>query len=315
MLTRHGASAASAAQPDRRARTASRARQLAPPLAGYAYVLPALALVVTFVYVPVFYSFYLSLLRWNLMSPRSAFVGTANYERLVSAPEFWNALGNSVVYLLGTVPTSMLLGLALALLVHRTGVLRAFWRSVYFLPAASTFVAMAIVWQWIYHPSIGLLNHGLAALGRAPVPWLDDPRYALWSLIVIGNWQAVGYNMILFLAGLANIPAELLDAAAVDGASAYQRFRHVTIPMLSPTTLFVLIVASIRSFQMFDLAKVLTEGGPVRSTEVLVYVIWQQAFQFFDMGFASALACVLFAMLLAFTALQMRLFASRVHYQ
>ena len=268
-----------------------------------------------FVYVPVFYSLYLSLLRWNLMSPRSTFVGAANYARLVVAPEFWNALANSVVYFLGTVPTSMVLGLILALLVHRTRALRAFWQSVYFLPAASTFIAMAIVWQWIYHPSLGLLNQGLTSLGLPAVPWLDDPRYALWSLIIIGNWQAVGYNMVLFLAGLGNIPAGILDAAAVDGAGALQRLRHVTIPMLSPTTLFVLIISSIRSFQMFDLAKVVTEGGPVRSTEVLVYVIWQQAFQFFDIGFASALACVLFVMLLGFTAVQMRLFAARVHYQ
>jgi len=288
---------------------------IAPSITGYVYLLPALGLIVIFVYVPALYSFYLSLLRWNLMSPRSTFVGVANYERLVVAPEFWNALTNSVIYLLGTVPTSMVLGLALALLVHRTGVLRGFWRSVYFLPAASTFIAMAIVWQWIYHPSIGLLNHGLAAVGLPAMPWLDDPRYSLWSLIIIGNWQAVGYNMVLFLAGLGTIPAEMLDAAAVDGAGAVQRIRYVTVPMLSPTTLFVLIISSIRSFQMFDLAKVLTEGGPVRSTEVLVYVIWQQAFQFFDIGFASALACVLFVMLLGFTALQMRLFASRVHYQ
>ena len=286
-----------------------------PSLTGYAYISPTLGLIVVFVYIPVFYSFYLSLLRWNLMSPRSTFVGAANYERLVAAPEFWNALANSVFYFLGTVPTSMVFGLVLALLVHRTGVLRGFWRSVYFLPAASTFIAMAIVWQWIYHPSIGLLNQGLASLRLSPIPWLDDPRYSLWSLIIIGNWQAVGYNMVLFLAGLGNIPAEMLDAAATDGAGAFQRLRHVTIPMLSPTTLFVLIVSSIRSFQMFDLAKVLTEGGPVRSTEVLVYVIWQQAFQFFDMGFASSLACVLFVMLLAFTVIQMRLFSSRVHYQ
>ena len=284
-------------------------------MTGYAYISPTLGLIVVFVYIPVFYSFYLSLLRWNLMSPQSTFVGAANYERLVAAPEFWNALANSVFYFLGTVPTSMVLGLVLALLVHRTGVLRGFWRSIYFLPAASTFIAMAIVWQWIYHPSIGLLNQGLASLRLSPIPWLEDPRYSLWSLIIIGNWQAVGYNMVLFLAGLGNIPAAMLDAAATDGAGAFQRLRHVTIPMLSPTTLFVLIVSSIRSFQMFDLAKVLTEGGPVRSTEVLVYVIWQQAFQFFDMGFASSLACVLFVMLLAFTVIQMRLFSSRVHYQ
>jgi len=300
---------------DLRALVPGGVRSLATQFTGYAYLLPALGLIVVFVYIPVFYSFYLSLLRWNLMSPRSAFVGAANYERLMVTPEFWNALANSVFYLVGTVPTSMVVGLALALLVHRTGALRAFWRSVYFLPAASTFIAMAIVWQWIFHPSIGLLNHGLAVLGLSPIPWLDDPRYSLWSLIIIGNWQAVGYNMVLFLAGLGTIPTEMLDAAATDGACAIQRVRYVTIPMLSPTTLFVLIVSSIRSFQMFDLAKVLTEGGPVRSTEVLVYVIWQQAFQFFDIGFASALACVLFMMLLAFTVLQMRLFASRVHYQ
>src|SRR5262245_24231190 len=282
---------------------------------AYVYASPALLLIAVFVYAPVAHSLALSFSRWNLMTPDQAFVGVANYQRLATMPEFWNALGNTGLYVLGTVPTTLVLGLLLAVLIETTGPLRPLWRSVYFLPAASTFIAMTIVWQWLFHPSLGLINQSVQRIGLHGVAWLDDPRSALWALVLVGVWHGTGYTTVLYLAGLGNVPRESREAAAVDGATPVQTFWRVTLPLLTPTTLFALIVSVIRSAQMFDLAKVMTEGGPVRSTEVLVYFIWQQAFQFFDVGLASAVACVLFALLLLATIAQMRLFASQVHYQ
>ncbi len=283
-------------------------------LVPYLYLSPAGLFLIIFIYLPVLSAFLLGFFKWNIRE-QSEFVGLQNYLAIFSSEEFWNALKNTLMFTLGTVPVSMLLGLILALLINRLLILRALWRTVFFLPVTATLVAMAIVWQLIFHPDYGMLNNVLNLLGLRSQNWLNDPATAMLSVVIVFNWSHTGYNMVLFLAGLSNIPSTQYEAAEMDGAGVYKRFWHVTWPMLSPATLFVLVITMIRTFQAFDIIKVMTEGGPIRSTEVLIYLIYKVAFQHFRMGYASALAFILFLILFSLTIFQMKFFGRRTFYQ
>jgi multiple sugar transport system permease protein len=202
----------------------------------------------------------------------------------------------------------VLASLGAALLVNaRLARAKGFFRVVYFMPVVTTLVAVAIVWRYLYHPRYGLLDYALGAFGVAPIDWLGDPRWAMPAIILVAVWKNFGYNMLIFVAGLQSIPGELYEAAHMDGAGAWQRFRHITLPGLAPTFLFVGVVTMIGQFQLFSEPYVMTQGGPVRSTVSLVLLMYEQGFRWWRMGYATALAFILFAIMLAGTLIQMRL--------
>jgi multiple sugar transport system permease protein len=235
------------------------------------------------------------------------FVGLKNYTDLMAMPLFWQALRNTLYFVMVGGPLSAAASLAAALLVHsRLTRLKPFFRSAFFAPWVTTLVAVALVWRYIYHPQYGLLNAGLGLLGLGPVDWLGDPHWAMPSIILLSVWKNFGYNMLVFLAGLSSIPEELYEAAALDGAGAWNRLRHITLPMLGPTFVFVGVVTMIASFQIFSEPYVMTQGGPLKSTTTLVLLMYEQGFRWWRLGLAAAIAVVLFLLTLGGTLLQLR---------
>ena len=227
----------------------------------------------------------------------------------------FQALGNTILYVAIVVPASVAIGLALATLVHRRRRSRRIYEIVFFLPVTSTMVAMAVVWQYLLHGRIGPVNAVLSTLGLSRIDFLTDPDIALYTLVGIGVWQLAGFTMVLFLAGLTAIPQDIYEAAALDGAdSGFDRFWRFTWPLLAPTTIFVVITTSITAFQVFDTVAVLTQGGPMRSTQVLLYKIYQEGFQYFEIGLASALITVFLLFVLAFSLGQFWLVERRIQY-
>jgi multiple sugar transport system permease protein len=284
-------------------------------LAGWGLAAPATALIFLLVLGPALGVLALSFTSWQFGAATLEWIGLANYAELARDPVFWKSLRNTLVYIGVVVPASVAGGLAVAMLVESDPSLRRFYRAAYFLPVASTLIAMAVVWQFLLHPSVGLVNRAWELLGGSPTDWLKNPRTALGTLCAIGIWQMLGLSMVLFLAGLKAVPGELYDAAAIDGADgAWERFRRVTWPLLGPTTLFVTVICAIRSFQVFDTVHVLTRGGPNKQTEELMHTIYAEGFNFFRAGYAAAITVLFLAVLLALTWLQMRAAERRVHY-
>jgi ABC-type sugar transport system permease subunit len=282
-------------------------------LTGYKFLAPSFVVLLIFVLTPVLFSLYLSFHSWNVVSSAKPFVGLDNFEALLSDRYFWTAFLNTVIYSLH-VPIGMALALLLAVLMNQNIRGGRILRSLYFLPSVSSFVAVALVWKWLYHPQFGLFNYGLGILGIPPLDWLAHPSTALVSVMLLSIWMTVGYQMIIFLAGLQGIPGELYEAARVDGAGTIRRFWHVTVPLLQPTTFFVLVTSVIASFQVFTLIYVMTQGGPVRSTDVVVFHIYQNAWEYLRMGYASAMSWVLFLVILAATWLQFRFAGRNISY-
>ena len=275
------------------------------------FLSPTLVIVTVFVLFPILFSFYLSFTQWNLFGGEPAFIGLDNYARMVDDAEFWQVFGHTAVYTAGTVPLNMALALAAAFFLNTRVIGKRFLRAAFFTPVVISAVAAAVVWRWVFDPNLGLANYALEALGFSAVNWSNSPTAAMTALIIVGVWKSFGVNMILFAAGLAGIPKHYYEAAAIDGANGWQRFWHITVPLLSPTTLFVLVLSIIGSFQVFDIVFVLTSGGPLGATKVLVYYLYEHAFKFFNMGYASAVAYVLFAVLLVLTLVQIRAFRER----
>lgn len=283
--------------------------------AAQALVSPAWLMFVVLLAGPTLAVFVLSLTDWQLGAPTMNFIGLGNYAQLFTDRVFWTSFGNTAVYCLVVVPGSVFLGLGLALLIEGATFGRAFYRAAYFLPVTSTLIAMAVVWEFLLHPSVGLINVVLEQIGIQGGDWLKNPGRALFTLAGIGIWQSAGLNMVLFMAGLKSIPADLYEAAEIDGAaSAWERFRCVTWPMLGPATLFVTVVSGIRSFQVFDTVEVLTKGGPNKSTEVLLYTMYTEAFNFFRTGYGAAITVVFLVVVLALTLLQVKAGEKRTHY-
>ena len=267
---------------------------------------PSVLVTCVFVVFPILFSLYLSFHEWSILQPQKPFVGLANYQRLLNSAEFWQALRNTVIYTVGVVPIGAAISLGLALLLNRRLRGRAFYRTAYFMPVVTSTVAIAVVWTWIYNPQYGLMNYLLRLVGLSPSNWLADPRWALPAIIIMSIWKNAGYHMVIFLAGLQEIPEVYYEAASIDGAGALGHFRHITWPMLRPTTGFVLITSTIFSFQAFGPVYVMTGGGPMRSTTVVVYYLYQRAFEFLEMGYASAIAWVLFLIIFVLTIVQFR---------
>ncbi len=272
-----------------------------------------LAGVLVFRLLPGLASFLLSFSEWNLIASPE-FVGTENFQRLVQDPTFWKALGNTAYYVAGSVPGIVFVSLGLALILNRGIRGIKIFRTIYFLPVVSSMVAVGIMWRWLYNTQYGLVNAGLGIFGIEPISWLGSTTWAMPALIVVTVWREIGFYMIIFLAALQGVPRHLLEAARLDGAGPWQRFWGVTFPMISPVTFFVSIMAMINTFQAFDYMFVMTEGGPRDSTLTLVYYLYQQGFQRFSMGYASAIALTLFLIILAITIVQWRIGERRVVY-
>lgn len=276
-------------------------------LYGLLFVSPQVLGFCTFVLGPMVAAFFLSFSDWSLLGdPR--WVGSANYERLFSSdPTFWMVLGNSAIFSVGVVTLNIALALALALLLRRITWGSGFFRTAFFLPVMTSIVVWAIVWKYLLAPDGGFVNQALRLVGVEGPNWLFDPNWAMLAVIFGQVLKNVGLNMVILLAALFNVPRDYYEAAAIDGATGRQSFRNITLPMIAPTLFLVIVLTIIGSLKIFALIYVMTRGGPGTSTSVLVYYIWQQAFQLFKFGYAAALAYVLFAIILALTLVQWRL--------
>jgi len=279
---------------------------------GYLCLSPLLLHFLIFLAFPLVFSLYLSLNSWDLMSPDKSFVGLGNYVQLFHDADFWQAAVNTVIFAFWRVVVGTILALLLALLVNQKLRGISIFRGAIFAPVITSLVAISVVWLWLYDPSYGLLNLPVKALGMAPLAWLQDPHLAMPAVIIMSIWKGVGYTMVIYLAGLQGIPEQFYEAARIDGAGAWARFRFVTLPLLTPVTLFVLVISTIGAFQIFAQIYIMTNGGPVKSTTVAVYYLYQQGFQFFHMGYASALAWILFLVMLILTVVQFRFFRQEV---
>jgi multiple sugar transport system permease protein len=283
--------------------------------AAWLLALPAIVLLFLFVLLPVVAVVFLGFTDFQLGYGKFRLVGFENYAHLFTDRTFRKSLWNTTVYTAMVAPVSMALGLGVALLIEGEVRARGFFRTVYFLPVASLIVAMATVWQYIFHPTIGPLNALLALVGIPGPNWLGASSTVLYSLSIIGVWQSVGFNMVLFLAGLTAIPRELYAAAEVDGAkSALDRFFLVTWPMLGPTTLFVVTISITNAVKVFETVKMLTDGGPNKASEVLLFTIYQEGFVYLRVGYASAMTVVFLVILVVLMFLQYRVLDRRVHY-
>jgi multiple sugar transport system permease protein len=256
----------------------------------------------------------ISLYEWELLLP-PRFAGLDNYRALLEDALFREVLFNTAYYVAGVVPLNILISLGLAVWLNSKLRGVTFYRLAFFLPVVTVTVAVSLVWKWMYEPHVGLINAALGWLGINGPTWLGDPRWAMPALILMSVWKGFGYNMVVFLAGLQGIPATVHEAAVIDGASTWQRFWRITLPLLSPAIFFAVVMTVITSFQVFDQALVMTRGGPVNATNTIVLYIYQNGFEFFRMGYAAAMAWVLFAIILAFTLLQMKAQNRWVHYE
>ena len=285
--------------------------------AGWVFIAPALVLIGVFFVIPVLGALALSFTDFDIYSigdpGNTRFIGLGNYQSLFADPLFWKALRNTAYYVVVGGPLSVVVSLAAALLVNARLVRwKPLFRSAFFAPWVTTLVAVALVWRYLYHPQYGLLNAFLGLVGVGPIDWLGNPRWAMPAIILMSVWKNFGYNMLIFLAGLQTIPPQLYEAAELDGAGTWQRFRQVTVPMLGPTFVFVGVVTMIAAFQIFSEPYVMTQGGPLKSTLTLVLFMYEQGFRWWRLGFAAAVAVVLGLLTLAGTAVQLRFRRERV---
>jgi multiple sugar transport system permease protein len=280
---------------------------------AFLFILPTflgLALVIT----SVVGGLVISLTQWDILTP-PAWVGLGNYRTMfVDDDKFTISLANTFYYSLGVVPLGTLLSLLAAVVMNQGIKGQSFFRTLYFLPTVCSGIAIALLWAWLYNSQFGLINYLLQGIGFPRISWLGDKHYAMPAVIFMSIWRNLGYNMVLFLAGLQGIPHEYYEAARMDGASRWQNFRYITVPLLSPTTFLVLILSMIGSFQVFEATYVMTQGGPNYATYTMVLYIFYQGFQWFRMGYASALAYLLFAIILILTLIQLRYEKIWVHY-
>lgn len=275
-------------------------------LTPYVLIAPTMVLFTLFFLIPLLYSFRLTFVEWNGFSVDKTFVGLSNYIRLFSDENFLNALKNTLTYTVFTVPLSVFLSLVMSTLLDKSTKGFQTLKGIYFLPHIVSLVAVGVVWSWIFLPDkYGLLNVILGFFGIEIQRWFFDPKLAMPSLIIIGIWKSMGYNMVIFIAGLLSIPKSLYEAATIDGAKPHQSFWYVTLPMLKPTIFFVMVSSTIYSlFQIFDIINVTTKGGPIGKTEMLVTYLYKTGFKDYEMGYASAIAFVLFAIAVAITIIQ-----------
>jgi multiple sugar transport system permease protein len=280
--------------------------------AAWGFVAPALIALAVFFFLPILAAFLLSFTDFDLYAladlDNLRFVGLDNYLTLLRTPLFWKALANTLEFVVLGVPLSIATSLGAALLIHsKLARFKGLFRTIFFAPVVTTLVAVAVIWRYLFNTRFGLINWLLGLIGIAPVDWLGDPHWAMPAIVLFAVWKNFGYNMIILLAGLQTIPEDLYEAARIDGAGKWAQFRHVTLPALAPVMLLVSILTMAAYFQLFAEPYVMTQGGPVESTTSILYLMFVQGFQFWNLGFATAVAFVLFAILFVLTLAQLRL--------
>lgn len=278
-----------------------------PSTAGWMFAAPALTVIGLFFGLPVIAALALSLTDFDIYALADLnnlrFVGLGNYAGLLQNPLFWKSLGNTLYFVVVGVPLSVAMSLGAALLLHsKVGRLKPFFRTAFFAPVVTTVVAVAVIWRYLFHTKYGLVNWGLSSVGIDAIDWLGDPHWAMPTIILFAVWKNFGYNMIIFLAGLQSIPEDLYEAARIDGAGTWKQFRHVTLPMLGPVLLLVSILTMAGYFQLFAEPYVMTQGGPLESTKSVLYLMYEEGFKWWNLGNASAVAFLLFVLMVATTS-------------
>ena len=278
-----------------------------PSTAGWMFAAPALTVIGLFFGLPVIAALALSLTDFDIYALADLnnlrFVGLGNYAGLLQNPLFWKSLGNTLYFVVVGVPLSVAMSLGAALLLHsKAGRLKPFFRTAFFAPVVTTVVAVAVIWRYLFHTKYGLVNWGLSSVGIDAIDWLGDPHWAMPTIILFAVWKNFGYNMIIFLAGLQSIPEDLYEAARIDGAGTWKQFRHVTLPMLGPVLLLVSILTMAGYFQLFAEPYVMTQGGPLESTKSVLYLMYEEGFKWWNLGNASAVAFLLFVLMVATTS-------------
>jgi multiple sugar transport system permease protein len=290
-------------------------RRLRRNVEGWLFISPVVFGVLAFYFVPIVVSLFTSFTNWDGLTPYS-FIGLDNYERLLTRDQFFRrTLANTLYYVLGHIPLTILTALGLALLCNRKMPGVTWFRTAYFTPVITNVVAIGLVWSYFYAPTVGILNWFLSLVGVRGPSWLTDVTWAMPAVILVSVWHGVGYPMVILLAGLQGVPEALYEAAKIDGAGAWQRFRNVTLPLLTPSLFFLTITQFISSFQVFGLIFILTHGGPANATNVYIYNLYQNAFQFSKMGYASAMAWILFVIIATITVIQWKLQKRWVFYE
>jgi multiple sugar transport system permease protein len=279
---------------------------------GWEFVTPALTIVLLFVFVPAIWGIGMSFTHFDGITP-ARYAGTENYKRMLDDVLVWQTLRNTALYVAFTLPTGLALALAIALALHQKWFRGRSWvRGLYFLPNVTSLVAVAFVWEWLLNPEYGLANATLRAMGAKGSGWLSDPDLALPVVAGVGVWHSLGFSVLIYLAGLRTISPEVMEASTIDGAKPGQQFRHITWPLLMPTTMFLTIMGVIGGFQVFQSVYIMTGGGPLDRTRVYLFYLWQKGFQSLQMGYASALAVLLFAIVLTLTIVQTQFYGKRM---
>lgn len=287
--------------------TSSKAKSLKRKntLTAYSFIAPNFIGFFIFTLIPVVFSLVLAFTKWDSFSAPE-FVGFKNFTKMLSDTTFHISLKNTFLYAIGVVPLTLICSLGLAILLNQKIRGMKFFRTAFFFPYVTSLVAIAVVWNMLFHPTMGPINGFLRHFIENPPGWTSSSDWALWAIVIVSVWRGMGYYMILYLAGLQSIPKELYEAASMDGAGKWKQFMNVTLPSLRPTTFFVTIMLVINCFKVFDLVQVMTDGGPGRATNVLVYQIYNEAFKKFNFGYASAIALVLFVIVLGVTVIQFK---------
>lgn len=281
----------------------NKATSVRDALWGYLFIAPAFIFVIGFTLIPVIGAFGISLTDWDLISPMK-FTGLSNYQDAFSDPLARKTLFNTFYFTLISVPLGIILSLFLAVLMNQKLRGLSFFRTAFYIPVISSSVAIAVIFTWVLDPNFGLLNRALGLFGVSPIPWLISPTWAMPSVILVSVWRSLGFNMIILLAALQDVPSDLHDAAKIDGANSFQKFVRVVVPLITPAIFFIAITSIIGSFQSFDLVYNMTQGGPARATYLIGYYLWEQAFNFLHMGYGAAVAFVLFFLILLVTLVQ-----------
>ena len=280
------------------------------------FLFPSLAGLLVFLIIPMLSSLVLTFYEWDPLIPtRFIFLGLENYQTLIKDTDFWDALRHTLFFIVGYIPLVLVSGLGVALLMNQKLIGRTFFRGAFFMPVISAWVAVALMWTWIFNPKFGIINYLLGLIGIAGPAWLFDPNWAMPAIILTSVWKDTGFIMIFFLSSLQSIPNEYYEAAALDGANNWAKFRYITLPLLSPTVFFTLIISLINSFQVFDQVWIMTEGGPAGATTVLVQQIVNNSFRYGRMGYAATLSWVLFLIVFAVTIFQTRMQKNWVTYE
>ncbi|MBI2251625.1 MAG: sugar ABC transporter permease [Armatimonadetes bacterium] len=276
-------------------------------LIAYLFIAPSLIIFLLFMWLPLIFTFFISFYDWKITG-NPEFLGFKNYFQIFKDGLFFIALKNTLIYTLGVVPVGLLLSFFLAIILNKNLKGKIIFRSVYFFPAVVSYVVVSLAWQWMYGTDFGIINSLISMFSASPVNWLSNPKTAMLAIIIMSIWKNLGYNMVIFLAGLQGIPEFTYEAAKIDGVNSWQKLIKITLPLMKPTILFVVIIAMINSFKVFDQVFIMTGGGPGYSSMVLVHYIYRMAFQFSKMGYACAVGIIFFLIILIFTLFQFKFF-------